>query len=145
MPETTTPARPEIGVRPRRAVMWTLLLTGATVMLLAIAPTFGLWTLLLGPAAAAAAITSLVLLRGTRGIAGLRVMLVFAIAIGLFGLLYGGGVALLREPLADFAACQSRALTSTAERACLDQFEEDYLEVLERYGVVLPATETTAP
>ena len=136
---TPTPeAAPEVGPRARRAVQISLVLLSATMLLPILAPRYGAFSLVLAPATAAAMITSLVLLRRVRATA-LKVMLGIGIGLSGFALLYGFGFLLLREPIEALTACQERAITETARRACLDQYEQDYRELLEEWGLTVPA------
>ena len=131
----TPEAAPEVGAGARRAVRWSLGLLALTMLLLLIGPGWGLLTLLVAPVTAAAMITSLVLLRGLPRMTGLRVMLGIGIGVSAFALLYGFGLVIFRGPVEELAACQERAITHTAERQCLADYEQAYLDLLESWGL----------
>ncbi|WP_296664690.1 hypothetical protein [Demequina sp.] len=134
----TPEAAPEVSRRARRAVRWSLALFALTLLLLLAGPRWGLLTLVVAPAMAAAAVTSLVMLRGTPRMGALRVMLSVGIGVSLTALLYGLGLLVFRGPVEELAACQERAITESAKRQCLADYEDAYLQQLEDWGLSLP-------
>ncbi|BDZ62937.1 hypothetical protein Lsed01_02420 [Demequina sediminis] len=136
---TPTPdAPPEVGAGARRAVQWSLALLALTMLVLLIGPRWGLLSLVVAPATAAAMITALVMLRGVRLVA-LKVMLGVGIGVSVIALLYGLGLVVLREPVEQLAQCQERAITQTAQRQCIAEYEQAYMDLLERWGLTPPA------
>ncbi|WP_062384092.1 hypothetical protein [Demequina iriomotensis] len=133
-----TPADvPVVGAGARRAVLWSLLLLTAMLLVPMLGPTWGLSALVLAPAGAAAMITALVLLRGIP-LAGVRVMLWIGIGLAALSFLYGLGLVVLHDQVQELASCQSRAITHTAQQQCLDDYEQGYTDLLERWGLTVP-------
>ncbi|WP_062463248.1 hypothetical protein [Demequina soli] len=140
---TPTPdAAPEVGAGARRAVRWSLALLAATLIVPMLGVRWGLSLLVVAPAAIAAMVTALVLLRGVR-LTALKTMLGIGIGVSALGLLYAFGLLIMHEPIQALADCEQRALTHTAQQRCLDQYEQDYLDLLARWGLSVPAQ--TAP
>lgn len=100
-------------------------------------PTFYL-SLLTAPAAIVFGILTLVASWGLSDMLAVRINVVVGMALAGMGLLIGLGGLLMYDVLAAQQECQARAVTQTAERACMDQYEEDYRELLDRYGVSVP-------
>lgn len=135
---TTPRAAPDVSPGARRAVRWSLALLAVTLLLLLVGPRWGVLTLAVAPAAAAAMVTSLVLLRRTRGVGALRIMLGIGIGVSAVATLYGIGLVVFSGPVEELVACQERALTQTAQRQCLADYEQAYIDQLERWGLILP-------
>ncbi|MDN4474980.1 hypothetical protein QQX09_03810 [Demequina sp. SYSU T00192] len=135
---TPTPdAVPEVGAGARRAVRWSLALLAAMLLVPMLGPTWGLSSLVLAPAGAAAMITALVLLRGKR-LPMLKVMLGIGIGVSGVALLYGFGLVILRDQVQALVECQDNAITNTARQVCLDEYEQSYLDLLEDWGLTVP-------
>ncbi len=137
MQDRTTVAPPEVGTGARRAVRWSLGLLALTMLLLVVGPRWGVLTLAAAPAAMAAMVTALVLLRHVR-LTGLKVMLAIGIGVSGIALLYGIGLVVFHGPVTNLIECEQRALTHQAQRQCAQDYEDAYLDLLERFGLTAP-------
>lgn len=135
---TTPEAAPEVGPRARRAVRWSLALLAVTMLLLLVGPQWGMLTLVVAPAGMVAMVMALVLLRRTPGLIALKVMLGIGIGMSMLALLYGIGLLVFRGPVQELVDCQRRAITETAQRQCLDDYEQAYIDLMEEWGLTLP-------
>ncbi|WP_062291803.1 hypothetical protein [Demequina phytophila] len=133
----TPDAAPEVGAGARRAVQWSLGLLTAMLLVPLFGPTWGLSSLILAPAAAAAMITALVMLRGVR-LTGLKVVLAIGIGASAIALMYGLGLVILHDQVQALTDCQANAITQTARQVCLDEYEQSYLDLLEEWGLTVP-------
>lgn len=127
--------RPPLPPRLVRDTRWTLVLLGATMITWLFGVPVVLLALVTGPAAAAFAIAGLIHSRGVRGIQATLVWLWIAIGVGGLSTLTAGGVLVLREPLAQLTTCNAQAITETAKRQCMLDYERAYRDLLARYGV----------
>ena len=136
------PATPDTAAQPeprvQRAVRWALALISVNLILVALSPWAGIWALLTGPAGVVAAILALVRLSGAERMRPMRIVLALGLAASVWATLYGMSMVVLRGPFEAQAQCLDRALTHSAERACQEQFTEDYEALLDRFRLSLP-------
>ncbi len=137
MPDRTPTAPPEVDARSSRAVRWSLGLLALTMALLLIGPRWGMLTLIVAPATAAAMVTALVLLRHHR-VAGLKVMLAIGIGVSAIALLYGVVLLVFHGPVDAYTECQARAITHQAQRECEQDYEDAIVTLMERFGLTTP-------
>ncbi|WP_062517663.1 hypothetical protein [Demequina gelatinilytica] len=133
----TTPAAPEVGARARRAVRWSLVLFAAMLLVPMLGTLWGYSTLLLAPACATAMIIALVGLRGVQ-LTALKTMLWIGLGVSGLALLSGVGLVILHEQIVALVQCQDRAITHTAEQACLDEYLDSSAAMFERWGLSVP-------
>ena len=69
------------------------------------------------------------------GLVAMRVWLWVAVGVGVLSTITAAGVLVLREPLTQLTECNARAITETAKRQCMVDYEQAYQELLSRYGV----------
>jgi len=127
--------RPQLPARLVRDTRWTLVLLGATMLTWVFGVPIVLVALVTGPAAAAFAISALIRSRGLKGVFAMRIWLWVAVGVGALSTVTAAGVLILREPLAQLSDCNARAITETAKRQCVVDYEQAYQDLLERYGV----------
>jgi len=134
MAPTSTPERPTLPRALRRSSLWTFGLLALSALLWTVGLPGSLLVVVTGPATIIFAISALLHTRGVDAVAGIRVWLWIAIAMGGMILLGGIGLILMRGPTEQLEACLDRALTETAKRECQVQYEESYKELLDRYA-----------
>lgn len=126
---------PQLPPRLLRDTRWTLILLGATLLTSVLGVPMVLLAIVTGPAAAGFAISGLVRSRGLTGVLVLRMWMWFAVGIGALSTITAAGALILREPLAQLSDCNARAITETAKRQCVIDYEQAYRDLLARYGV----------
>lgn len=122
----------------RRHTRWMI----ATILMTMVAffmgfPVFYL-ALITAPAAIVFGIMALVASIGQADMLPVRINVIVGMALASMGLFIALGGLAMYDVLAAQQECQSRAVTQTAERACVEQFEEDYEELLNSYGIPVP-------
>lgn len=132
----TATERPALPRALRRDSAWTLGLLGVTALAWAFGGRVSYLVLLSGPATIAFGISALINSKGVDAAKAIRVWLVIAVGVGGLSFIAGLGLILMRGPIEQLEACMSRAITESAKRECLAQYQTSYEELLSRYGVV---------
>lgn len=134
MTPTSTPERPALPKALRRDSLWTFALLGVSALLWMVELPVAFLVLLTGPAAIAFAASALINSRGVDAVGGIRVWLWVSMAMGGMILLGGLNLVLTYGPTERYQACLDRAITETAKRECLVQYEKERQELLDRYS-----------
>ncbi|MFN3866793.1 MAG: hypothetical protein ACK4MD_08790, partial [Demequina sp.] len=119
-----------------------LLLLAATVVLYMLSIPLAFGVLLTGPAGALVGIRALYRSLSTPRAGSFRFAMVTGVLVSGFATFMGLVLFVAREPVENFQACLTRAITTSAEDACQRQYQEDVEDLaddwLARVGLTRP-------